>query len=214
MSLRASVLLATFACLTACADSAPTEAVVDDPAAPSLSEGGSPVTLHPVAYGNWISAREYGCAGGLGKWDCVNDQPGNAAAGDPAPDDGDATMLTTTSSKRWTPKLSVSLDETQLPPGFTVTEITVFARAAAHRPRSRRTSAIRLFLRMHPVQGPDVPCSAGAVNVTETAYITVSCTFSGSDLGALPPNSLPEIGFEETGGGEIKVTQMYAVVGW
>lgn len=210
MSLRTTTraLFAALALLTACAESGPVGPVEDDVGIPSLSSHTSTVTLHPIAHGNWITARSFGCAASLGQWDCVNDQPGNQASGDPVSDDGDATMLVINGKRAGTPKSSFRLDAGQLPAGFTVSEMIVVARAASTKARGRG-GAIRPFLRLDAVSGPDVPCPAGSTDVSGTAYTTISCTFSGSSL-----TSLPEIGFEETGGGEIKVTQMYAVVGY
>jgi hypothetical protein len=57
--------------------------------------------------------------------------------------------------------------------------------------------------------GANVNCPSGGTQVGGTTYQTVSCTFEGLSLSALP-----EIGIEETTGRDLKVTQVYAEVSY
>jgi hypothetical protein len=165
------------------------------------------ITLHPKSQSFFDSALEFntvGCLNDEEEWDCVNDQTGNAATGEPEANDGAASYLTTVSNSGG--RSTFYFDSDLLPAGAIVTSLTITAKIRENT-SSGSNPAARLFYRQDLT---DNECPT-ATSVGTTDWSTVAtCTFSGLSVSAADMNFI-QIGVISDNANDLDVTQLYAV---
>lgn len=160
--------------------------------------------LHPTADGTYATSwTQTGCTA---NFDCVNDQASNGDEGTPDAHDSDTTKVSIDALANT--RLSFQLKDSAIPASSTVTQL-IITTLSGETGASGPDPTIQSFYRLG---GVDTDCASGTVT-GGTAFTQVDCTFSSLSLTATDLDNL-EIGFMETGGRDLKVTQAYVQVSY
>jgi len=169
------------------------------------TDGGDPtIALHPTQNGSSTAfTGSSGCPSG--KWDCANDQPGNAGIGHPAANDGAATVIL--DGDTFTNRESFRLVDGVVPASATVVAIEVRA-AVGIGPGTGQNVALsyqRMGFDGAPVDGPNRAIGSSCCTTTLSWFIS-GLSWTTGELDAL------EIGIRHVSGGEVQASQVFVVV--
>ena len=167
--------------------------------------GESQIILHPIGNTSDNSfTTAVNCT--TGHWDCVNDQPSNAATG--APGTKDSRILEDPNGA--TNREMYILADGTTPAGSIVTAIEVRAWVGKGPGPAKKVSMSyqRKDLDAIPLDSPQITVTSSATCGQLVSWVWSGLNWTGVDIDAL------EVGIKHVDGGEIKLCQLYVVLSY
>ena len=172
----------------------------------TTDSGASQVVLHPTGSGSVSSfSSQGGCVAGS-RWDCVNDQAGNAGVGAVVANDGSTSSVSDGNGA--TGREMFSLYPGTVPAGSTITGIEIFAKVGegAGPVPDVSLSYQRMGTDGSPVDGITLQIPASSCCTHELVTLWQDLGWTDADIDTL------EIGIVHTNGGLLEMSQIYVIV--